>query len=137
MPAVPGDPVRVLHVLAVAVINAVEVGVGAAVVPVAPCGQRKANVELESGRVLFEKEVARSVVTFAQGGAVIHAFVVVLVGGAEVGVVVVAQGVPGVPAVVGEEELVAVELVSHSEEAVLGIASLAFPVLRWKTHLSR
>lgn len=38
VPAVPGDPIRVLHVLTVAVKNAIQVGVSAAVVPVAPCG---------------------------------------------------------------------------------------------------
>lgn len=59
----------------------------------------------------------------------IHAFVIVLVGGAEVGVIVVAQGVSGIPTVVGKEELVAVELISYTEETILGIASLAFPVL--------
>lgn len=74
-------------------------------------------------------------VTFAQGGTVIHAFVIVLVGRAEVGVIVVAQGVSSIPTVVGKEELVAVELVSYSEETILGIASLAFPVLHWKIHL--
>lgn len=59
----------------------------------------------------------------------VHTLVVVLVAGAEVGVVVVAQRVPGVPAVVGDEELVAVELVSQGEEAVLCVAGLSFPVL--------
>lgn len=72
--------------------------------------------------------------TFAQGGTVIHAFVIVLVGGAEVGVVVVAQRVSGIPTVVGEEKPVAVELISYSEETILGVASLAFPVLHWKIH---
>lgn len=62
----------------------------------------------------------------------IHAFVIVLVTGAEVGVVVVAQRVSSVSTVVGNEELVAVELISHSEKAILGIAGLPFPVLCWK-----
>lgn len=67
--------------------------------------------------------------TFAQGSAVVHTLVVVLVAGAEVGVVVVAQRIPGVAAVVGDEELVAVELVSQGEEAILCVAGLSFPVL--------
>lgn len=69
--------------------------------------------------------------TFAQGSAVVHALVVVLVDGAEVGVVVVAQRVPSVPTVVGEEELVAVQLVAHGEKAILSVARLSLPVLRW------
>lgn len=59
----------------------------------------------------------------------VHTLVVVLVAGAEVGVVVVAQRIPGVAAVVGDEELVAVELVSQGEEAILCVAGLSFPVL--------
>lgn len=62
----------------------------------------------------------------------IHAFVVVLVRGAKVGIVVVAQGVSSIPTVVGKEKLVAVELITHSEETILSIASLPFPVLHWK-----
>lgn len=59
----------------------------------------------------------------------VHALVVVLVAGAEISVVVVAERVPGVAAVVGDEELVAVELVGQGEEAVLCVAGLSFPVL--------
>lgn len=65
----------------------------------------------------------------------IHAFVIVLVGGAEVGIIVVAQGVSGISAIVGKEELVAVELISYCEETILSIARLAFPVLHWKMPL--
>lgn len=70
--------------------------------------------------------------TFAEGSTVIHTFVIVFVDGAEVGVVVVAQRVSSIPTVVGKEELVAVELITHSEKAILGIACLSFPVLHWK-----
>ena len=79
---------------------------------------------------------ALGVRTFPQGGAVVHALVVVLVLGAEVGVVVVAQRVSGVSAVVGQEELVAVELVAQAEGAVLGVASVSRPVLRRKNTLT-
>lgn len=65
----------------------------------------------------------------------IHTFVIVLVDGAEVCVVVVAQGVSSVPTVVGKEELVAVELITHSEKAILSVTRLSFPVLHWKTHI--
>lgn len=79
--------------------------------------------------------------TFAQGSAVVHTLVVVLVAGAEVGVVVVAQRIPGVPAVVGDEQLVAVELVSQGEEAILCVAGLSLPVLplggKTHTHILR
>lgn len=67
--------------------------------------------------------------TFAQRSTVIHTFIIVFVAGAEVGVVVVAQGVASVPTVVGKEELVAVELITHSEKAILSVACLSFPVL--------
>lgn len=138
VPAIPGDPVWVLHVLTIAVKNAVQVGVSTAVVPVAPCcDESKLDFNLKwkvwfwNGHVVW----AAVSVTFAKGGTVIHAFVIVLVRGAEVGIIVVAQGVSGIPAVVGKEELVAVELISYSEETILGVASLAFPVLHWKMHL--
>lgn len=65
----------------------------------------------------------------------IHTFVIILVDGAEVCVVVVAQGVSSVPTVVGKEKLVAVELITHSEKAILSVARLSFPVLHWKTHI--
>lgn len=70
--------------------------------------------------------------TFAQGRTIVHTFVVVLVDCAEVGIVVVAKGVTGITTVVGEEELIAVELVTHSEKTILGIAGLSFPVLHGK-----
>lgn len=68
--------------------------------------------------------------TFPELGAVIHTLVVVLVLCAEGRVVVVAQGVPGrVPAVVPHKQPVAVDLIAQGELLVLGIASVAFPVL--------
>ena len=66
----------------------------------------------------------------------IHTLVIVLVEGAEVGVVVVAQRVSSVPAVVGNEQLVAVQLITHGEKAIFSVASLSFPVLHWKTHIT-
>lgn len=70
------------------------------------------------------------VYTLAELGAVVHALVVVFVLGAEVGVVVVAQRVAGVPAVVGDEEPVAVHLVAQREEVVLGVTGLTLPILK-------
>lgn len=132
VPGVPSDPICCLRVLAVAVKHTVQVGVGAAVVPVTTWkwGERwTTNLELiclmsNIWAVLWRR------LTFAQGCTVIHTFVVVPVEGAEVGVVVVAQGVSSISTVVGNEELVAVDLIGYVEEAVLSIALLPLPVLQ-------
>lgn len=63
-------------------------------------------------------------------GTVIHALVIVLVLCAEVGVVVVAEGVPSIPGVVGNKEPVAVKLVAQREETILSVARYTLPVLQ-------
>lgn len=102
-------------------------------------GEGKKNLDL----YLIEKSYLNNIVlnccidcfTFAQGSTIIHTFVIVLVVGAEVGIVVVAQGVSSIPAVVGNKEFVAVELITHSEKAILSIACLSVPVLHRKTRI--
>ena len=142
VPAVPSHAICALGVQPSAVEHAIQVGVCAAVVPVATCwGQRITfiivcgrHLDVEHGECFQCGSGFLCVHTFAQGGAVVHALVVVLVLGAEVGVVVVAQRVAGVAAVVGQEELVAVELVAQAEVGVLSKASLSLPVLHVETH---
>lgn len=72
----------------------------------------------------------QALLTFAQQSTMIHTLVVVLVLGAEGGVVVVPHGVMwDVATEVGQEEAVAVELVAQREVIVLSIADVAVPVL--------
>lgn len=80
--------------------------------------------------------VCGSSLTLAKCSAVIHTLVIVFVLCAEVGVVVIAQGVPSVAAVVGNEELVAVQLIADGEKAVLSVASLSSPILRVRGNIS-
>lgn len=82
MPSIPGDTIHVLGVFSFAVVNPVQVGICAAVIPIS---------------------------TFAELGAVIHALVVIFVLCAEGCVVVVPQGVTScVACVVPHKQTVAV-----------------------------
>lgn len=60
MPAVPGDAIQVLVVLPKAVVDAIEVGVCAAVVPVSTCdGKQSAPVSSETTDTLGSRDVLK------------------------------------------------------------------------------
>lgn len=69
--------------------------------------------------------------TFSELCALIQAVVVVLVLGAEDGVVMVEKGVlPHVAAVVPQEEAVAIQFIGQCKVAILCVACIALPVLQ-------
>lgn len=104
MPSIPGDAIHVLGVFSFAVVNPVEIGICAAVVPIS---------------------------TFTELGTVIHTLVIVLVLRAEGRVVVVPQGIPScVPGVIPHKQPVAIYFIAKGELLVLGIACVTFPVLQ-------
>lgn len=71
--------------------------------------------------------------TFSELCTLVQAVVVVLVLGAEDGVVVIEEGVlPHIATVVPQEEAVAVQFIAQCKVAILCVACIALPVLQRK-----